>query len=291
MSDVYTTLGFLRDLPKYHTEQPYEAFGHPELPPEALTNCELEYIEGIRVVDAREEDHSPCLDINGFCFIEAPSKFTPRPGQIEESNIEDPIITRYLDDTRNIVQEYLRANRVICFDWRYRKNILQTATGYEERNSSRTFALPPGINVHCDYSYNGGHDRLEMHLLPEELENIRSGHSKAVLMNAWRPLLVVQNAPLMICDRQTVRKTDLVEVDKILSDKVEKGFHIHHRDWHRWYYLSEQTPDELALFKSWVPETPGEIADYPPHGAGRLEHEILDSLRESIEVRMIVIWK
>lgn len=53
-------------------------------------------------------------------------------------------------------------------------------------------------------------------------------------------------------------KTDLIEVDKVLKDKVEKSFFVFNRDHHKWYYLSEQRNDEPFIFATWVSESNGE---------------------------------
>lgn len=62
-------------------------------------------------------------------------------------------------------------------------------------------ALAPGLDIHCgkkatepcepheiansqllDFSQRGGMERLEMHLLPEELEDVKGGHWKAKIV-------------------------------------------------------------------------------------------------------------
>jgi hypothetical protein len=70
----------------------------------------------------------------------------------------------------------------------------------------------------------------------------------------------VENAPLILGDCSSIPKADLVEVDKVLPDKVEKAYFIHHRPYHRWLFLSDQEPDELLIFASWTPETGTEFA-------------------------------
>lgn len=60
--------------------------------------------------------------------------------------------------------------------------------------------------------------------------------------------------PLLLCDQRTVRKNDLVEVDRVLPDKVEKGFYLFYRDSQEWYWLSSQRPEEVTIFKTWDSE-------------------------------------
>lgn len=78
--------------------------------------------------------------------------------------------------------------------------------------------------------------------------------------SAWRPFETVENAPLVISDRRSVIPNDLIEVDKVLPDKIEKAYYVRHRPYHQWYYMSDQTRDDLALFKTWDSERHGQIA-------------------------------
>ena len=32
---------------------------------------------------------------------------------------------------------------------------------------------------------------------------------------------------------------DLIEVDKVLSDKIEKAYYVKYRPYYQWYYMSE----------------------------------------------------
>jgi hypothetical protein len=64
----------------------------------------------------------------------------------------------------------------------------------------------------------------------------------------------VQNAPLLLSDRRSIKKADLIEVDKVLPDKVEKAFFLYHRQDQKWFYLPDQEPDEVALFITWRPD-------------------------------------
>lgn len=53
---------------------------------------------------------------------------------------------------------------------------------------------------------------------------------------------------------------DLIEVDKVLPDEIEKACYLKHRSYHQWYSMSNQTKEDLALFKTWDSERNGAIA-------------------------------
>lgn len=77
----------------------------------------------------------------------------------------------------------------------------------------------------------------------------------------WRPFNdVVRNTPLLFCDRRTVPAEDLIEVDKVLPDKVEKSWFMFYRGYHRWYTLAGQRSDEVAVFPTWTSEPMGPFA-------------------------------
>ena len=69
--------------------------------------------------------------------------------------------------------------------------------------------------------------------------------------SAWRPLKAVNVVPLVISDRQTVVQEDLVERDIVLPDKIVKAYFVKYRPYHKWYYMSSQTPEDVAIFTTW----------------------------------------
>lgn len=89
--------------------------------------------------------------------------------------------------------------------------------------------------------------------------------AKRLAFSAWRPFSTVENAPLVITDRRTVLKEDLLEVDKVLPDKVEKAYYLLHRGHHKWYYMSHQTPEDVALFMTWSSQNEDTIAGRDAH--------------------------
>ena len=72
---------------------------------------------------------------------------------------------------------------------------------------------------------------------------------------------MVEDAPLALCDRQSVRNADMLECDKIHPDHVGEGLYLKHRAAHRWYWLPQQKHDEALVFltwdSKWDPNVPG----------------------------------
>ncbi len=65
----------------------------------------------------------------------------------------------------------------------------------------------------------------------------------------------VMNAPLVLADRRTVSKQDVLEADQVMSDKVTKTAYVYYRPDQSWYWLANQDPDEIIMFPTWKAET------------------------------------
>lgn len=72
----------------------------------------------------------------------------------------------------------------------------------------------------------------------------------------WRPLYhAVRDRPLALCDGSTINPNDLVAGKIIRGDDPRETYYLMHEKEQKWYYLSEQTPEEVALFKIFDSDT------------------------------------
>lgn len=44
---------------------------------------------------------------------------------------------------------------------------------------------------------------------------------------------------------------DLMEVEKVLPDKVERNYYVKYQPYHEYFFMSEQGPEDVALFTTW----------------------------------------
>lgn len=113
------------------------------------------------------------------------------------------------------------------------------------------------------------------------------GQKRWYMLNTWQPLKTVQRDPLALADKASVRPEDRLSVPQPERGADVSSWFLQKSSGHRWWYMREQTPDDLLLFLQYdseggpvVPHTafslPGTSADDPP--------------RESIEVRMVVVF-
>lgn len=74
-------------------------------------------------------------------------------------------------------------------------------------------------------------------------------------------------------------------------NQVFENTQVHHSDEQKWYFLSGQMPDELILFKNADSEEPLGATPGVPHASfDNPERTIEDFRRESIEMRVLVVW-
>lgn len=131
----------------------------------------------------------------------------------------------------------------------------------------------------------------------------------ADLNSAWKPLQgPLTDWPLAVCDEKTV---DL-ELDYIASDAVTRtGFTENHLIYfnpnQKWYYLSQQKPTELVLFRQTDTKYPllkGELSRFsefieqlliffsgvPHSGFENVSQDRAEVPRESIETRVFLYY-
>ena len=129
------------------------------------------------------------------------------------------------------------------------------------------------------------------------------------IYSIWKPLKTVRRDPLAVMDARSIAPDDWVVMERTYRGfqpgwfkpefagenlfarppKMEKD----DGGAHRWYWLSEQRPDEITIIKIFDSEAMKEgshVARMCAHTAFEIERTELEPVRESIEVRVIVIW-
>lgn len=127
-------------------------------------------------------------------------------------------------------------------------------------------------------------------------------------ISVWRPLEhPVRDCPLALCDNSSIGPRDLIAADHYRETFAGEALYMVHNPEHRWYYLNEQTKDEVLVFKihdsgdvpakcelsSSTPTPQEELTNVVgvgcPHTSFRTD--VVDENmkpRESIEVRFLV---
>ena len=75
--------------------------------------------------------------------------------------------------------------------------------------------------------------------------------SYSPLYSVWRPLLEkIEDAPLALCDPNSVEAEDLLEVDRVTEHWVGEVYYVKHNPNQRWYWLRHMKADEVCIFTS-----------------------------------------
>lgn len=109
------------------------------------------------------------------------------------------------------------------------------------------------------------------------------------IVNAWKPIETVHRDPLAVVDTRTVAWEDYVTVKHPESGPdVEQWYLTRKKDGgeHAWWWVSEQTPDEVVLFRQFDSEGRQVV----PHCSVQLPGPVPEEARRSIETRFIVVY-
>ena len=140
--------------------------------------------------------------------------------------------------------------------------------------------------MHIDQTYEATIKRVHQ-LLGADAPHLLQSRTR--LINVWRPIgHPVFHRPLAVSDwRALDERTDLVPVTYYYPDRVGATFSVRYNPAHKWWYLSQQTPEEVTLIKCYDSET--DRARLTPHSAfwDRTSPEGAPH-RQSIELRALV---
>ena len=87
------------------------------------------------------------------------------------------------------------------------------------------------------------------------------------IVNVWRPIRgPLRDAPLALCDAQSVAPGDLVAADLVYRDRIGENYLMRYRPGHRWFYVPEMRADEVLLLKCYDSAEDGRTR-FVPHTA------------------------
>ncbi|OTB13861.1 hypothetical protein K445DRAFT_24358 [Daldinia sp. EC12] len=242
---------YTMDLEIFKNEKPYELYQVEGLAENELTNVVYEprniasQLEDIR---GREGEFS--LHENSFCYMQHISQVPV----LEEKDMIHP----YAAEVNGLLKEIFNTPHTICYDVRRRMN--RTYSQEESMSSSRTVPSPPVTLVHTDHTPEGGWSRIKRHLSGEEFDRFSSGEWRARIVNVWRPITspIIDN-PLGLCDFRTVDDDDLLASDHVSVFSTVEVFQLKYNEKHHWYYLKNQTSDEICIFIAFDSHPPGNV--------------------------------
>lgn len=145
------TLKFLKELPQYATEQPYQLHGFPELTDEQRTNCVFEHVEHVAAENVRGNVKRFRLEEHGFEFVRAPTRCTLTADTFEgEDTQANKTVEDYIHETMDLVKERLNADSVLTIDWRVSQNYREDAS-FTTVNERCSFEETHRLRIQVDY--------------------------------------------------------------------------------------------------------------------------------------------
>jgi hypothetical protein len=227
----------------------------------------------LQITDARSIVSHISLDEEGFGLIEHHSAVSDFYNDAEVRSI-------YYAEAEQILKDLTGADRVLIFDHTVRRRVP------DGEDRSANIPRQPVPRVHVDHTAWSGPQRVR-DLLPDEAEQLLRG--RVQIINLWRPIRgPLQDAPLAVCDAQTVKPEQLVPSDLVYPDRVGETYSVTFDPAHRWYYIPKMKAEEVLLLKCYDSETDGR-SRFAPHTAFTDPTTPVNALpRESIELRALV---
>lgn len=112
------------------------------------------------------------------------------------------------------------------------------------------------------------------------------------MINAWRPLKTIKKSPVVVCDTASVQWEDYMAVPQPEVGPDVDGYWLQRPTenvegkGHEWWYMGEQEPDDVLLFL----QHDSEGRQVVPHTSVDLPGPVPEEARESVEVRLVVIY-
>jgi hypothetical protein len=245
-----------------------------------LHNCR--YVpRSVWISDARAADVSPIVSREGYELRNAPTS-------VHDFEDEGTVRGRYYPEVIELAKHSTGASEAYVFDHQVRRR----ETGRPPLTLGRQGdGKNPGAagRIHNDYTESSGPARLA---IVAAQQGIALPVERFAIVNVWRSIGgKIVDTPLALCDARTVADRDLVVGDLLYPGRKGELYLLQHAPRHRWAYFPLMDNDEVLVFKQYDSQRSG-VARFTPHVAFDLPKIPLDApLRQSIEVRCLVVFR
>jgi hypothetical protein len=258
------------------TEKPYNYMYEPT-DGSPQYNCKYE-LRTVSIADARALLLAPSVHACGFELWDAPS-------QVADFHDDVTLRKTYYDECAELACTVTGGSHAYVFDHQLRKREAGRPSLTFGRHGDGSKPAAAG-RIHNDYSENSGRRRLALVVGAEAASTVE----RFCIVNVWRSIAgPVLDTPLALCDAWTVGALDLQVSELRYTHRTGEIYLLSHSPRHRWFYYSQMDRHEALVFKQYDSQVNG-VARYTPHAAFDLPDVPADApLRESIEVRCLVI--
>lgn len=197
---------------------------------------------------------------------------------------DEAVKSNFYPEVVEILKQNTGAKRILVFDHTIRTN---ANSGKPLTDETKTSQRTPVMLVHCDYTAESGPTRVRQ-LLKEEADDLLS--RRVAFINVWKPINVVEERPLAMCDITSTTSEDFFKLHLRYRDRNGENYVMRHSPKHKWWYFPKMTPEQVILLKTYDSETDGR-ARFVGHSAFEDPTSPPDApTRESIEVRTIAFF-
>src|SRR5262249_44023516 len=192
-------------------------------------------VHRIQLRNARTLAAPPSLDEHGFALVEQGTSV---------GNFYDAAEVRsvYYPEVEELLKAATGAVEVVVFD-----HTLRSASAEQQ---AATRIREPVRYVHNDYTSQSGRQRATDLLGAARAAELLKG--RHAVINAWRPIgRSVEQAPLGVCDAQSIAPEDLVATDLVYPDRLGEVYSLTYNPRHRWFYYPAMAPHEVLLIKTY----------------------------------------
>jgi hypothetical protein len=263
-----------------HTDaRPYQYMYEPP-PGEVWQNCEYA-AHVMRIVDVRGASIRPSVHEQGFELWDAPSA-------VADFRDAQAVVEVYYRETAELARIVTGAKRAYVFDHLVRaREHGRPALGFGRAGDGSR----PAANgrVHNDYTEESGRKRLGL-VLQDPIA--AAAVDRYSIVNIWRSIKApVLDTPLAVLDARTLSAADLIAAEVRYPARMGEIYLVQHSPRHRWFYYSAMDRHEALVFKQYDSQVNG-VARFTPHAAFDHPDTPADApLRESIEVRCLVVYE
>ncbi|KIX10280.1 uncharacterized protein Z518_01362 [Rhinocladiella mackenziei CBS 650.93] len=236
MNVVHSNTHFLKRDELYSTEKPYSL---RFTPPEGFlrSNIKLEKHE-IDIHDIRNHKSTLNFQRDGVAILDFESKMV-----YEDYDNEEVVKAVLLKEIANGLKVFLGGQHVQIFEHTVRKRheIFPISTGEPYRYNQPTSIAH--VDTTTEWAF-----AMAQQLNPRKAEKI--GQHRLQCVNFWKPLVgPVRDWPLAMCNPTSIDpQTELEPCDLVYPDYVVENRQVYHSNKQKWFYLSNQMPNEAWVF-------------------------------------------
>ncbi|KAL8293369.1 hypothetical protein RQP46_000070 [Phenoliferia psychrophenolica] len=230
-------------------------------------------------------DEHPSREYHTFATVVAtgkPLKIAPQPVQLVDLRARIGKVD-FEEEGFAWLKTYLKAKRVGSWNHDIRRRIPEDSPEFPKEFDLTK--LQPATVAHVDLSQK---DSLLKVLKVFGLSMEEASGRRLAVVNVWRPLIgPVVDSPLAVCDAKTASQEDI----HLTTDFYGEGSFITFAERQKWYYVKDQMPDEVLLFRCFDSTIGPGQSGVTPHSA-LMDRERMGTekyeCRQSIEVRCAV---